>query len=251
MDKAFAIIEAVVARQATGLSFSEVQTSTGFPKASTYRILKDLTRLGYLSFSTETKKYRGSLRLAALGAEVMGNFDLRNHVHPHLLKLHEETRHTSNMGIRNGDVGVFADKIQSEDYGIKLFSEVGKIFPLHCTGLGKTLLAYSPEREVERILSRRLEAFTDRTITAAHLLKKELLQVRKDGYAVDREEITRGIICVAAPVFGVKGEIVCAISIAFPSYLNEDRGIEPEIEAIRRHASSISGSLLSQTSLSS
>jgi DNA-binding IclR family transcriptional regulator len=68
-----------------------------------------------------------------------------------------------------------------------------------------------------------------------------LAKVRKQGYALDSEEITRGIICIAAPVFGTQEEIICAISITFPAYLAEERGIASDIEAIKRHASVISG----------
>ena len=242
-NKIFAVLEAVVSHQDSGLNFAAVVSTTGLPKASAHRILKALTDLGYLSLSPETKRYRGTLKLAALGAEVTSNFDLRDYVHPQLLKLHQETSHTSNMGIRNGEVGIYVDKIESLDYGIKLFSEIGKSFPLHCTGMGKILLAFGEAEDIERILSRPLKAFTEKTITDQAVLKAELEEIRTEGYAVDREEITRGIMCVAAPVFGLQGKIVCAISAAFPSYINSDRGITREIEALKRHADAISGML--------
>ena len=104
------------------------------------------------------------------------------------------------------------------------------------------LLAYSPPSEVDRILSKKLKSYTENTITDPQELKKELRQIKKQGYALDREEVTRGIMCVAAPVFGIGAEIVCAISVAFPSYINSDRGIDSEIEAVKRHAAAISGS---------
>lgn len=242
-DKIFDVLEAVVSHQDSGLNFAAVVNATGLPKASAHRILKALTELGYLSLSPETKRYRGTLKLAALGAEVTSNFDLRDYVHPGLLKLHQETSHTSNMGIRNGEVGIYVDKIESQDYGIKLFSEIGKSFPLHCTAMGKVLVAYAEAQEIERILSRPLKAFTEKTIIEPAVLKEELERIRAEGYAVDREEITRGIMCVAAPVFGVQGKIVCSISVAFPSYINSDRGIQREIKALKRHAAAISGLL--------
>ena len=140
LSKVFAIIETVVAGQDKGVTYSEILSSLDLPKSSVHRILKDLIELGYLNFNPETKKYFGSLRLAALGAEVMANFHLRDHLRPYLLELHKETDHTANLGIKDGGVGVFVDKIESRDFGIKLFSEIGKTFPLHCTALGKSLL---------------------------------------------------------------------------------------------------------------
>jgi DNA-binding IclR family transcriptional regulator len=208
-----------------------------------HRILKDLTALGYLNFHPETKRYFGSLRLAALGAEVMSNFQLRDHVRPHLLELNRETEHTSNLAILDGTMGVYVDKVESKDLGIKLISEIGKSFPLYCTALGKSLLAYSSDGTVKKILKTPLKAFTERTITDPEVLKQELDLIRERGYALDNEEITRGIICAAAPVFSWNRELICAISLAFPAYIKEDRGIEPEIAAIKKYAALISEAL--------
>jgi DNA-binding IclR family transcriptional regulator len=145
------------------------------------------------------------------------------------------------MAIKNGSAGVCMDKIESQDYGIKLILNIGNSFPLYCTALGKMLLAYSPRSEADRILSKKLKSYTENTITDPLKLKKELKQIKEQGYALDREEVTRGIMCVAAPVFGIGGEIICAISVAFPSYVNSDRGIDSEIKAVKFHAATISG----------
>ncbi len=242
LDKVFTVIETVVSHQSTGLNFAGIVAETELPKSTVHRILKYLIRVGYLSFRLDTKKYRGTLKLAGLGAEVMSNFNLREQVHPQLLKLHQETEHTCNMGIKDGDAGIFVDKIESRDFGIKLFSEIGKSFPLHCTAMGKVLLAHAEADEIERIISQPLQPYTDKTITQKKMLLKELEKVKKSGYAVDWEEITRGILCVGAPVFGITGEIVCAVSMAFPTYIYNDRGIDMEIKAIMNHAKVISGS---------
>ena len=243
LHKVFAIIEAVVAGQDKGVTYSEIVAARNLPKSSVHRILKDLTEIGYLNFNPETKKYYGSFRLAALGAEIMGQFQLREHIRPFLLSLHQETEHTTNLGILDGMVGVFVDKIESRDFGIKLFSEIGKTFPLHCTGLGKSLLAFSGDGLVEEFLKTELEAITDKTITDPGVFRQELVSIREKGYALDDEEITRGILCLAAPVFGFDGKVICAVSITFPAYINEDRGIGPEIEAIKKCARQISDSL--------
>ena len=241
--KVFSIIETIIAGQDKGVTYSEIVAALNLPKSSVHRILKDLIELGYLSFNPETKKYFGSLRLAALGAEVMSNFQLRDHVRPHLLELHRETDHTTNLGVLDGIMGVFVDKIESKDFGIKLFSEIGKTFPLHCTGLGKTLLAFSSNDTVVKFLESPIEALTDKTITDPEVFKRELALIRDRGYAIDNEEITRGIMCVAAPVFGFNEEMVGAISLTFPAYINDDRGIKPEIDSIKKYAALISGHL--------
>ena len=243
LSKVFSIIETVVAGQAKGVTYSQIVASLDLPKSSVHRILKELTELGYLRFNPETKKYFGSLRLAAIGAEVMSNFELRDHIRPFLLELHNETDHTTNLAILDGTMGVFVDKIESKDFGIKLFSEIGKTFPTHCTGLGKALLAFSPESTVEKLLESPLGAVTENTITDPQQFKQELALIRRRGYATDSEEITRGIVCAAAPVFGFSGELVCAISVTFPLYIKQDRGVDPEIRAVKKFAARISESL--------
>jgi DNA-binding IclR family transcriptional regulator len=109
--------------------------------------------------------------------------------------------------------------------------------------LGKSLLAFSSDDTVEKLLNVRFEALTEKTITDPAVFKQELALIRERGYALDNEEITRGIMCVAGPVFAFKGEMVCAISLTFPAYINEDRGIKPEIEAIKKYSELISVSL--------
>jgi len=242
LAKVFSIIEKVVADQDKGMTYSEIVAASKLPKSSVHRILKDLTGLDYLKFNIETKRYFGSLRLAALGAEVMSNFKLRSHVRPYLLELHRETEYTTNLGVLDGLMGVFVDKIESKDFGIKLFSEIGKTFPLHCTALGKTLLAYSPAEVTSKLLESSLEAVTEKTITNPDAFKKDLASIQQRGYALDNEEITRGIMCVAAPVFGFNREMICAISIAMPAYIKDDRALEPEIETVKKYSQLISDS---------
>ena len=244
LQKAFTIIETIVSRQAPGMTFAEIVVATGAPKASTHRILKELVGTGVLTFSQHTSRYRGSLKLASFGCEVTANLDLRSLGHSHLQALHEATHHTATLGIRDGDAGVYVDKIETQEYGIKLFSEVGKRFPLYCTALGKVLLAFAKEEDREHILAEPLRAMTSKTIVDPAKLREELASVRKKRFAVDREEITRGVMCVAAPVFGSADNVVGAVSVAFPSYISSDRSIDDEIEAVRRHASAISGVLV-------
>lgn len=231
--KVFRILEEVVAHQEKGLAYSEVVEKTRLPKASAHRVLKALVETGYLRFDAEAGRYFGDLKLSLLGAEVTSHFHLQRYVRPHLLRLHAETGHACHLGIRDGRVGVYLDKIESAaSFGIKLYSQIGKSFPLHCTGLGKVLLADLEDRERAAILSGRREVFTIHTVTHIKPLERELLEVRRLGYAVDREEITRGMMCVAAPIRSRDGKVAAAVSATFPAYIDKERGIAREIRAV-------------------
>jgi DNA-binding IclR family transcriptional regulator len=224
-----------------GLPFARIVENTGIPKASAHRLLRELSDLSVLSFDPATRHYRGGMVLARLGAGVSADYDLRSAARPHLEALQKQTGHVATLGVRNDGEGVYVDKIEPDDFSIRLHSEIGKSFPLHCTGMGKVLLSHASTEDVRRISNRQLEALTKHTITDAKELRKELKRVREQGYAIDREEITRGLMCVAAPIYDAHGEIAGAMSCTFQSYINSDRGIQPEIDAVLRHTRAASG----------
>jgi DNA-binding IclR family transcriptional regulator len=243
VEKVFRIIEQVVSCQDKGLTFSDVVIRTKLPKASTHRILKALARLGYLRFDEEIGRYFGDLKLSFLGSEVTAHFDLKRYVRPHLLKLQAETKHPCHLGIRSGDVGIYLDKIESaKPFGIKLFSEVGRTFPLHCTAMGKALLAFLDRDRRKEVLPGKLESFTLNTITDPTALDKELKKIRRCGHAIDHEEITRGIMCVR-PGGEPRGRGCGGHQRHFPAYIEKERGIAREIGAVTDCASAVTAHL--------
>jgi DNA-binding IclR family transcriptional regulator len=247
LAKALTIIETIVANQTAGMTLTEIVERTGTPKSSTHRILSNLLERGYINLDKDSGKFRGALKLSALGSEVLARFDLRVHMRPHLAELHRTTQHTCNLGIRNGDTGIYIDRIESQLYGIRLFSNLGQTFPLRGGSLGKALLAYADPIEREAIIKRPIEAFTPNTITDPDEFRQELQQVRARGYSIERGEIIRGVMCIGAAVLGADGECVGAVSVAFPTYVEEDRDIERDIEAVKRCAQAGSSAFHSKT----
>jgi len=236
ISKGFKIIDAVTTAGKDGLTFSRIVEKTGVPKASAHRLLNELVELSALTLDPTTRCFRGGLLLARFGASVMADYDLRTVARPFLQALHDEFGHVATLGIRNQDSGVYIDKIEAKDFGFRLHSEVGKTFPLHCTAMGKVLLSHAEPSIVRRVTSRKLEAHTANTITDGKELREMLKQVKDRGYAIDDEEITRGLVCVAAPVFGVDGDIAGAMSCTFPSYIKSESSMQPKIDAVRQFA---------------
>lgn len=231
-QRGFSIIQAVTAAGSAGLPFSRIVAETGIAKATAHRLLNELVELSALTLDPGTRRYRGGLVLARIGAAVMADYDLRTVARPFLQSLHDQTGHVATLGIRNDDTGIYIDKIEANDFGLRLHSEVGKSFPLHCTAMGKVLLSHAEPADVRRLLNRKLESFTDNTITDPKLLRQELKLVRERGFAIDDEEITRGIVCVAAPILGIDGNIAGAMSCTVPTYVSEEKGIEENVEAV-------------------
>lgn len=236
LGSGFKIINAVISSGNSGLSFTKIVEASGVPKASTHRLLSELLALSALTIDAQTRHYHGGLLLARIGSSVTANYDLRSAARPYLQQLHDETAHVATLGILNSDCGVYIDKIEASNFGLRLHSEIGKSFPLHCTAMGKVLLCHSATELVRRIGNRKLDSYTTETITDSKVLRQELKTVKERGYAIDKEEITRGLVCVAAPIFNLERKVVGAMSCTFPSYILQERGIEKEIEAVCRLA---------------
>jgi DNA-binding IclR family transcriptional regulator len=230
LGNGFRILDAITASGA-GLTFSEIVERSGVPKATVHRLLRELVWRSALAYDEPTRLYTGGLALARLGASVMQNYDVRRVVRPHLEALHDATGSVATLGIRDGGQGIYVDKIEPAGVVIRLHSEIGKSFPLHCTAMGKVLLAHSDAATIGKVLRRKLKAYTPNTITDGKRLRAELNTVARQGYAVDREEITRGLVCVAAPIYGIDGDVEAAISCTVSSF-DADKEF---LEQVREH----------------
>jgi IclR family KDG regulon transcriptional repressor len=111
---------------------------------------------------------------------------------------------------------VYVDKVDSPRT-LGVMSKLGQRGPLHCTSLGKSLLAFQPEDEQTRILQKiKMHPFTSRTITSKEKLREELKLVKRQGYALDRREIEEDVECIGAPIHNYIGNVIAALSISGP-----------------------------------
>lgn len=234
LANALLLIQRAVSHQTTGLNFTALRNETNIAQGTAHRLAKELVELGLLEFDPERKTYRGGLALASLGAQVIEKLDVRQSAQASLQALHQALGHVVTLGVRDGNRGVYIDKREAQGFGLRLHSEVGKAFPLHCTAMGKVMLAFGNQTDCSDILSGGLESFTPSTITDPDLLNRLLEKVYKDGYAVDDEEITRGLVCTAAPVFGLAGELIAAISFTCEKHALEELGASRVVDLVRK-----------------
>jgi DNA-binding IclR family transcriptional regulator len=132
-----------------------------------------------------------------------------------LVKQYNETVH---LGVlEEGEVLYLAKEESSQT--IRMISYIGKRAPLHCTALGKVLLAYISEEERKKILEEKeLPRLTKNTITDKRELEKELDKIREQDFALDREENEKDVRCIGAPIRNYKGKVIAAISISSPIF---------------------------------
>jgi DNA-binding IclR family transcriptional regulator len=198
------------------LSLADLAARTGIPRATAFRLLSTLEQAGFLV--KDHGAYQLGIKCFVLGNIVAGGLDLRDTAHPHLVALRDTTRETTQIAILDHWHVVYLERVISP-YPVALMrSRAGAILPAYCTALGKTLLAYMPEGEVEAwATTQKFPALTPRTITSARRLLKELRVIRERGYGIDDEERERGARCLAAPIRNHHGDVVAAISVAGPT----------------------------------
>lgn len=213
IERAFAILEFLDGSR-RGRNISELSRTLGIPKSTTHVIVRSLRQLGYLTLDERKREYSLGLKVYGLGRGLMKSFSLPDKALGPMQWLVEVTRCTAQLAILAEDQAMYIQKVEGPGL-IQFDSYVGKRTNLHCTGVGKILLAYASEQKQEHLLNRKSFArYTNKTLTSPGALRKELMKVRQRGYAVDDEEEELEVRCIAAPVFNQPGECVAALSIA-------------------------------------
>lgn len=198
------------------LGISEISDEMQLSKSTIYGLVNTLAAYGYLEQNKENKKYRLGIKLFELGNIVQRRLDLRNEAKSYCESLGNKYRFTVHLAALYDEKVIYIDKVDSPD-AVVVYSRIGRSAPIHCTGVGKAILAFMPESFVESyLLNEELIRYTPNTITSKDSLLKELENVRHKGYSEEKEEIEFGLRCVAAPIFNAKGAPIAAISISAP-----------------------------------
>ena len=216
VERAVDILE-LISMSDGALGVTEISESLQLPKSTVFRLLSTLSYKGLVKKEEEPRKYKLGIKLFELGSEVFNELELRDEIRPFLAELVKAINETGHFVIEEQGEVVYIDKVESTQT-IRQYSRVGRRAPLHCTAVGKAILAFKSQKEIESLIKDRgLAKFTANTITDYEVLKKELSEIRKNGFAVDDEEIQEHLKCVAAPIFNYCGEVVGAISISGPT----------------------------------
>ena len=192
------------------LSLAELARRTGLAKSTAHRLLNELATWDLVERTPGG--FRLGMRLFELGSLVPRQRGLREAAAPFLADLFEATHETVHLAMLDGIEVVYIQKLDSRR-GPKVPSRVGGRLPAHCTGVGKAMLAFSSPERVDAVLAAGLRRRAPRTVVAPGLLRQELAEIRERGVALEHEESTVGITCVAAPVLDPTGVATAAVSI--------------------------------------
>lgn len=223
LGRAVALLDAF-STDTLSLSLAELSHHSQLPKATVHRLAAQLVELGLLD--RHDSSYRLGLRLFELGSSVARQRRLRDTALPIMQDLYEATHETVHLGFLDDLDVVYLEKITGSR-AVKVNTRVGVRRPLHCTGLGKAILANSPPQLLLSILAMDLVPLTPHTITTPSRLRVELERVRASGVAYDRDEHTVGVTCIAAPLVDRDSYARVAISLTGPSSrFNPDNRVE-------------------------
>ncbi|MBH5335139.1 IclR family transcriptional regulator [Streptomyces pactum] len=227
-------------------NLEQVATRLEVHKSTASRLLRTLHEHG-LVHRQQDQRYRLGARLFALAHRAMEGLDVREIAHPHLVALNERCGHTVHLAVREEDEVLYIDKVDSR-YPVRMYSRIGKPVAITVAAVAKLLLADLPEAE-RRQVAERLDypAYTPRSTPGAAAYLKELARVREQGWATDLGGHEESINCVAAPVRGVDGRTVAAISVSAPNVVVTAEELLALLPLVRRTAEAISAEYSGRT----
>jgi IclR family KDG regulon transcriptional repressor len=191
-----------------GLTLTELADQFEVDKGNMSRILQTLANYGFVEKDSATRRYRLGPQIVRLSRGVLQRMKLREEAKPFLDELVAETGECAHLAILAQGQALYIDQAESTS-ALRVTTGVGTLAPLHCTALGKVLLAFAKVP-----LPTQLESFTLRTINDPNILQSHVERVRKEGYAIDDEEFEVGVRCLAAPVWDFRERCVAAIGIS-------------------------------------
>ena len=224
------------------LGITTLATRLHLAKSTVHRLATTLASAGFLEQNADTGKYRLGVALFELGALVRRRMDVANEARPKLRELLEKTGETVQLGIVDQFSVLYVYEMESR-HAIRTAAAVGGRAPLHCTAVGKVLLAYQPVDYVKQVVERGLSAYTSRTLTRREAVLEMLEEVRQREHAIDDEESESGLRAIAAPVRNHTGAVIAALGVAAPVQRMSKKTMHTCVPSVVDAASAVSARL--------
>ena len=239
IDRALQVLE-LFSLEKPERGVTEISKALNIYKSNVHNILSTLAEKGFVKKDSKTDKYKLGIKFFELGSVVIKNMDLRRIAHPHIEKLSKEFNETVHLGVLDEGRVVSIEREESNK-GLCSHIEIGKRTPLHCTAVGKAIMAYLSEDEINFIIKEKgLEKYTENTITNREELGKEFLKIQKQGYAVDNMEHEEGVRCVSGPIRDYNGKVIASMSISGPAFRIDESNIPIIAKKVKEYCDCIS-----------
>lgn len=205
-----------LAKEEHGLTLTDLAQKIGLAPSTAHRLLTTLQQERSVRFDQDRSVWLIGVQAFVVGNAFVRSRDVLTMSRPYMRRLMEESGETVNLAVEDQGEAVYLAQVECRQM-MQAIAKPGGRVPLHCSGIGKALLASMPDREVAKILRRRgLERMTDKTIDTPARLRDSLTRIRSLGYAFDDEENAIGLRCVAAVVHDEYGEPLAGLSLSGP-----------------------------------
>ncbi len=236
--KAFRLLEIIV-RSPQPMSLNDLAAAAHLPKPSAHRMLQQLEDIGIVKRDVLGKRFGVGDDLGALAIDVIGALARTPAVRDIMQGLVKELGESCNLGILDGHDILYLERVEC-DRPLRMHLRAGSRVPIHCTAVGKLLLASFPEAKARKMLDGlTLSRYTPNTITDPDVLLEKLREIRRGGVSVNSEEFTTGLIGVAVPVT-VRGTVVAGLAVHAPIFrMTVEQAGEKAVPLLRRAADEI------------
>jgi len=223
VDRALFLLE-TIAEAGGEATLTELATRTGLNISTCHHLLATLIQRGFAAKVPGRRLYALGARILYLGHTCL-QVDLPRRAQPYLETINRVTGETVHLAALQGD-NIITLAVRDARHAVRVETgKVGKMEAPHATSVGKAILAWLPEDEMHRILAGGMKRYTDKTITEFPALLESLRIVRRNGYALDREEFLPGVICIGAAIRDQAGTVIGAISASMPTMRATDEHI--------------------------
>jgi DNA-binding IclR family transcriptional regulator len=216
MEKGVALME-TLGESPRGLSTTEMAALTGLPKQTVHRVARQLEELGLIARQLGSDRFVVAGRLRRLGRTALMAIDQTQVIHQILSDLVAEIGETCNIGVLDGTEVIYIDRVECH-WPLRVQLRPGSKVPVHCTAIGKLLLAHLGAERLGRLIPKlSLTRYTPNTIIAPDALGKALEEIRADGYSVNAEEDSLGLAALAVPIRNAGGEVCAGLAVHAPT----------------------------------
>jgi len=233
-------ILALLAERGRPVAFREIAETLRYPRSSLHGLVRTLSRHGWVERDPHAHGFMLGVRAWQIGHAYLRGRTLVQRAQPYMERVRDALDETVQLAVLDGRHNVYIARVEGTQR-LTLISDVGGRLVAHATGLGKALLADLPPNVFRRLFRDvHLERFTRHTIGDLRQLEQELERIRHRGYALDREEYTVGVRCVAVPVRGDSGSAVAAMSVSVPTVRYSARLQRDALRVLAREAGALS-----------
>lgn len=236
--KVFAILQALSEQSENGIS--EMSVRLAMPKATVYRFLQTMLTLGYVQQEADTERYRLTMKVFELGSKALSQTDLVEVAKDHMQLLSDASGETVHLGSLIESEIIYLHKVDSR-HMLGMYSRIGRRAPIHCTAIGKVLMAWESAERRDRILQNvDFKKFREKTITNSADFLEELVRTHAQGYGEDREEFDDHIRCIGVPIFDRLNQPIAGLSISFPTFRFNEADAPKFIQMLKDASNAIS-----------